>query len=281
MLGVIGGTGLYRLDGFTESETLAVDTPFGSPSGPITLGQLGKTRIAFLPRHGVSHGILPGEVNYRANIWALKNLGVRRILGVSAVGSLTEAIRPGDFAVPSQYIDFTRGRRISSFFGEGLVAHISTAEPICPELSDALRSAVGIEDRSAHANAVYACVEGPRLGTRAESRMLQYFGATLVGMTNVPEVFLAREAQICYASLAIATDYDAWLDDPAQHASTPDILDTYRRNLGRVQESIPKLISSLTFERGCMCGESLKHALLTDPTQITAPQSNLLSLLRS
>lgn len=281
MLGIIGGTGLYKLDGFLESESLVVETPFGSPSAPLTIGKLEGAPVAFLPRHGTQHQILPSEVNYRANIWALKKIGVGRILGISAVGSLTEEIRPGDFAVPDQYIDFTRGRRALSFFGNGLVGHISSAEPVCSDLSGALKKAVGILGKIPHAHAVYACVEGPRLGTRAESRMLQYFGATIVGMTNVPEVFLAREAQICYASLAIATDYDSWLDDPSQHASTPAILETYKLNLGRVMEAIPKLISLLGGDRQCACAESLKYAVLTDSAKLTEDQRELVALLRS
>jgi len=281
MFGIIGGTGLYKLDGFSVTDTKNIETPFGSPSGPIAVGTLAGREIAFLARHGTQHEILPSEVNYRANVWALKSAGVRTILGISAVGSLAMEIKPGDFAIPYQYLDFTKGKRAHTFFGDGVVAHISTAEPICPALHDVLASSVQLNKKSPHARATYACVEGPRLGTRAESVMLKNLGASLVGMTNVPEAFLAREAQICYATLAIATDYDSWLEDPAQHASTPVILETYRNNLGRIHELLPLILANHTERSGCNCAHSLEFAILSRDESLSPSQLEMLAVLRS
>jgi len=281
MFGIIGGTGLYKLDEFSVTASKIVDTPFGQPSGPIAIGTLAGREVAFLARHGMQHELLASEVNYRANIWALKSLGVRTILGISAVGSLTAEIKPGDFAIPAQYLDFTKGKRAHTFFGDGVVAHISTAEPVCPALHGALASSLQLDKNSLHFKATYACVEGPRLGTRAESIMLKNLGASLVGMTNVPEAFLAREAQICYATLAIATDYDSWLADPAQHASTPAALETYRNNIKRIHQLLPAILATHVERSGCNCAHSLEFAILSRDEQLSAAQLEMLAVIRS
>jgi len=280
MLGIIGGTGLYQLDGFNLEESVTTDTPFGAHSGPISVGTLSEKKVAFLPRHGAGHALLPSEVNYRANIWALKNLGVTAVLSVSAVGSLKAEIKPGELSAPVQYIDFTKGKRANSFFGDGIVAHISSAEPVCKSVHTALVKSLGIPQRSPAAEAVYACVEGPRLGTRAESFMLRGVGATIVGMTGVPEVFLAREAQICYAALAVPTDYDSWHETPEEHVTVAMVLENYKRTLQRIQGLLPKFISALKLSNECSCRKSLNDAFITPESSFTPEHRELLQVLR-
>jgi 5'-methylthioadenosine phosphorylase len=204
MLGIIGGTGLYKIDGLSKISTRTVHTPFGSPSADTVIGELDGQRIAFLPRHGLHHQILPSEINFRANIWALKSVGVRKIISVSAVGSLRKEIRPGDLAILAQYFDWTHGTRIGTFFGDGLVAHVSTARPACPALMTRIAQTAAKNGMQIHMGKTYGCVQGPRLGTMAESHFLRSAGCDLVGMTNIPEAFLAREAQLCYSTIAIA-----------------------------------------------------------------------------
>ena len=277
MLGIIGGTGLYKIERFKISARKSIETPFGKPSSEISLGEIGGYPIAFLPRHGESHQLVPSEINFRANIWALKVAGVRKIVSVSAVGSLREEIRAGDLVVPDQYFDWTRGRRQGSYFGEGLVAHVSTAYPSCPNLRHQIELAT---DHKIHIAKTYACVEGPRLGTRAESLFLRQAGCDIVGMTNVPEVFLAREAQICYATVAIATDYDCWLDDPAQHASVDKVIELYSKNIGKVQELISRLLMASGEEKICDCRHSLKYALMTKEETLPDEKKAMLAFLR-
>ena len=204
-------------------EQITTSTPFGQPSGTLSKGRLGDKTLIFLARHGSGHKLLPHEVNYRANIYALKAAGATQILGFSAVGSLAQHIAPGDLAMPSQYFDWTKGGRERSFFGGGAAAHISTAQPVSGHLIDWVAHQARALGITLHRDVTYACVEGPRLGTRAESLFMQQAGCHLVGMTNVPEVFLAREAQICYASIGVVTDYDCWLEDPAQHVTVTAI----------------------------------------------------------
>lgn len=280
MLGIIGGTGLYKLEDIEDISSRTVSTPFGNPSAEITIGSIKGQKVAFLPRHGSAHQILPSEINFRANIWALKSVGVKRIIGVSAVGSLSEDIHPGDLVLPNQYLDWTKGKRDSTFFGAGIAAHISTANPTCPALRHFMRTFVEESGGKIHSDKTYACVEGPRLGTRAESQFLRKMGCDVVGMTNVPEVFLAREAQLCYATIAIATDYDCWLDDPCQHASVEKVIELYKTNIGKVQ----KLLRFFTVIRckstPCECRSSLKHAVLTDVSQLSGDQKNILGFLK-
>ena len=280
MIGIIGGTGLYKIDGFSEVSSRNVETPFGKPSANILVGTLAGTKVAFLPRHGMNHELLPSEINYRANIWALKSVGVRKVISVSAVGSLKEDVRPGDLAVPSQYFDWTRGRRASTFFGDGIVAHISTAEPSCPALTAGLRQFSEQTQSAIHFAKTYGCVEGPRLGTRAESLFLRQIGCDLVGMTNIPEAFLAREAQLCYCTIAVATDYDCWLDDPSMHASVEKVIELYHQNIGRVQSILFHLVSHDLSAHSCQCRSSLDFAVMTKEGSLSEEQLNILSFLK-
>lgn len=281
MLGIIGGTGLYKMEGLQVTETREVETPFGKPSAPLVLGKLETQPVAFLPRHGNHHELLPSEIGFRANIWALKAVGVRRVISVSAVGSLVQEIAPGDLAIPNQYFDWTKGKRAASFFGEGLSAHISTAEPVCPRLAAGMFRAAQRADVKTHTGMTYACVEGPRLGTRAESFFLRGAGCHLVGMTNIPEAFLAREAQLCYCTVAIATDYDCWMDDPAQHVSTEKVLELYAKTLGHVKTALRNFLREPgTDGTACRCREALKGALITDESGIPRKQAEILAFLR-
>ena len=280
MIGIIGGTGLYKIDGISNVLSRAIDTPFGTPSAEILIGELEGKKVAFLPRHGIDHQILPSEINYRANIWALKAMGVRRIISVSAVGSLREEVRPGDLAIPSQYFDWTRGRRNGSFFGQGLVAHVSTAQPSCMILSKNIQDCSRFAGIPVHSSKTYACVEGPRLGTRAESLFLRQAGCDLVGMTNVPEVFLAREAQLCYCTIAVATDYDCWLEDPEQHASVDKVIELYHKNIGRVQALLKKVVAHEGEVDECGCRSALKFAVMTKDSSLSNDQKHILAFLK-
>ncbi|HEX5459497.1 MAG TPA: S-methyl-5'-thioadenosine phosphorylase [Steroidobacteraceae bacterium] len=279
MIGIVGGTGLYRMEGLEVTRSSEVDTPFGRPSGPVMLGRLAGRDIAFLARHGLRHDLLPSEINFRANIWALKSVGVRTIIGVSAVGSLREAIRPGDLALPSQYLDFTKGLRPASFFGKGLVAHVSTAHPTCRYTETLIARAAESIGQPLHRDKTYACVEGPRLGTRAESFWLRGAGADLVGMTNVPEAFLALEAQLGYCVITVATDYDCWLDDPSQHVSVEQVIGQFKESLGKVQQVIAKAVAEYEEDESRPCRQALRAAVVTPREQLTPEQRELLDFL--
>ena len=280
MIGIVGGTGLYAMPGLQVVRTESPETPFGPASAPVTIGELDGHTVAFLPRHGAGHALLPSEIPYRANVWALKAVGVTRVVGVSAVGSLREAIAPGDLALPSQYLDWTRGRRAGTFFGDGVVAHVSTAEPTCGALGRALGAAASAEGAGLHTGVTYACVEGPRLGTRAESFFLRGAGCDLVGMTNVPEVFLAREAQLCYGTVCVVTDYDCWQDDPSQHVSVEKIFPLYAANLGRVRAILAQLVRAERAIGPCGCRASLAGALLTPDAAIPDAKREYVAFLR-
>ena len=280
MLAVIGGTGIYELAGMQVQQRLDEATPFGQPSGAIAKGHLNGRELLFLARHGAGHKLLPHEVNYRANIYALKRAGATQILGFSAVGSLVQEIAPGDLAMPSQYFDWTRGGRARSFFGEGVAAHVSTAQPVSMRLIDWAAAAAERLGLRLHRDLTYACVEGPRLGTRAESLFMRQIGCQLVGMTNVPEVFLAREAQLCYATVCIATDYDCWMDDPAMHVSVGAILATYRESLERARMLLDALLATpLPAEEPEIRG-ALQYAMLTPDSALTDAQREWLAVLR-
>lgn len=281
MIGIIGGTGLYRMEGLEVTRSADIDTPFGRPSGPVMLGRLAGRDIAFLPRHGLHHDLLPSEINFRANIWALKAVGVRTIIGVSAVGSLREEIRPGDLALPSQYLDFTKGLRAASFFGKGLVAHVSTAHPTCAHTAALIARVAEAIGQPIHRDKTYACVEGPRLGTRAESFWLRGAGADLVGMTNVPEAFLAIEAQVGYCVITVATDYDCWLDDTSQHVSVEQVIGQFKESLSRVQRLIAGAVAEYVEEESRPCRQALKAAVVTPREELTAEQKRLLDFLAS
>ena len=280
MLAIIGGTGLYQLDGMTVEEEMDPQTPFGAASGPIRRGRLQGRELLFLARHGGGHRLLPHEVNYRANVYALKRAGATQVLGFSAVGSLAEGLAPGDLAVPTQYVDWTRGARPRSFFGDGVVAHVSTARPVSAPLVAALAAAARAQGVALHADVTYACVEGPRLGTRAESLLLQRLGCHLVGMTNVPEVFLAREAQLCYATVCIVTDYDCWMDDPAQHATVAAILARYRESLARATGLLGALLAAAPPEEDPESRTALRDAMVTPEGALTQAQREWLEVLR-
>jgi 5'-methylthioadenosine phosphorylase len=279
MIGIIGGTGLYGMDALQALESRRVETPFGTPSSPLMIGKLAGREVVILARHGLQHELLPSEINFRANIWALKSLGVRTVIGVSAVGSLREDLAPGDLAVPAQYLDFTRGKRVGSFFGKGVVAHVSTANPTCTETAYAIRTAARRLGFDVHLGRSYACVEGPRLGTRAESFMLRGAGADLVGMTNVPEVFLAVEAQLGYCTIALVTDYDCWQDDPAMHVTADMAMNLFRSNLRRVQDLLASVVSEYKDNETRPCRHTLKAALITPKSRLSDEQKRLVDFL--
>ena len=280
MLAIIGGTGVYDMDRLEVTERHALDTPFGAPSSAIVRGRMASHEILFLSRHGSQHHLLPHEVNYRANIFALKSLGATQIIGISAVGSLAESIAPGDLALPSQYFDWTRGGRAQTFFGEGVAVHVSTANPVSTKLTDWIARHAAALDIPLHRNVTYACVEGPRLGTRAESHFLRQAGCHLVGMTNVPEVFLAREAQICYATIGIATDYDCWMDDPAKHVQATEIFGLYRTSLAKVQVLLQALLCDQRPAEESEIRSALQYAMLTPESALSDQQRSWISVLQ-
>ena len=281
MLAIIGGSGLYALDELEIVKEHDIDTPFGKPSAPVIEGKAHGSSVLFLPRHGRNHEFLPSEVNYRANIFALKKLGAHTVLSISASGSLQEEIAPGDMALASQYFDHTRGFRKNTFFGGGVTAHISTAEPTCPALAtDVLKAAndIGI---SLHSDKIYACVEGPRLGTKAESFFLKNaVKADIVGMTNLPEAFLAREAQMGYVTLAIATDYDCWREDPDEHVSVEAVFEVYYENIGKIKKIILKLLENGISDTPENIRTALSGAVMTPDERLTPTQKEWLGVLR-
>ncbi len=281
MLALIGGSGLYQLNGLEIQQQLEIATPFGSPSAPICKGVYRGRPILFLARHGTAHQLLPHEVNYRANIYALKQLGARRIFSLSAAGSLREEIKPGDLALVSQYFDHTRGQREKSFFGNGVVAHVSTANPACPSLSRDIQRAAQQIGQTMHKDKTYACVEGPRLGTRAESHFLRSAAnCDLVGMTNIPEAFLAREAQLAYCSLCLVTDYDCWMDDPSQHVSVDKFFEVYSGTLEKALTLVNQLLCQELTETPADIRHSLQCAVMTAEAHLAPEQKAWLEILR-
>ncbi len=260
-LGVIGGSGLYDLPDLSGVERVEVDTPFGPPSDAYVRGRLGEVTLVFLPRHGVGHRILPSELNARANIYGFKVLGVERILSISAVGSLREEIAPGDVVCVDQFLDRTRGRP-STFFGEGIAAHVAFGDPVCGQLHPVLVEAARAACERVHPRGTYVCMEGPAFSTRAESLFHRSLGADVIGMTNLPEAKLAREAEICYVTLALSTDYDAWREDEAA-VSVDAVLEILRANVERARETIRQLARRLPAERCCACKDALAHAIMT------------------
>ena len=279
MLAIIGGTGLYALDAMSVTGRIDAQTPFGVASGPISKGRLGDHEVLFLARHGEGHRLLPHEVNYRANIYALKRAGATQVLCFSAVGSLAERLVPGDLAVPTQYFDWTKGGRERTFFGRGVAAHVSTAEPVSPNLVNWIADAARSMNIALHRDVTYACVEGPRLGTRAESLFLQQAGCHLVGMTNVPEVFLAREAQLCYATIGIVTDYDCWMEDPAKHVTVSAIFELYRASLGKATALLDALLARPLPSEEPFIRTALAQSMMT-PDALAPEQREWLEVLR-
>jgi 5'-methylthioadenosine phosphorylase len=267
-IGIIGGSGLYDMAGLTDREEVTLQTPFGDPSGPFVLATLRGRRVAFLARHGVGHRISPTELNFRANIFGMKLLGVTAILSASAVGSLKEALKPLDIVVPDQFIDRTRGR-ISTFFGRGLVAHIAFAHPICGEVAKVVATAGENVGATVHRGGTYVCMEGPQFSTLAESRLYRSWGADIIGMTNLQEAKLAREAEICYSTIALVTDYDCW--HPDHDAVTVDmVVATLLQNAKTAQHLIAEAVEKLPAERACSCGRALQSAIITRPEAIPA-----------
>ncbi|MCS6885055.1 MAG: S-methyl-5'-thioadenosine phosphorylase [Acidobacteriota bacterium] len=269
-IGVIGGSGLYHMDGLIDIEEVALDTPFGRPSDNFIIGTLEGVRVAFLARHGRGHKLMPSELPFRANIYGMKMLGVERIISASAVGSLKEELKPLDIVIPDQFFDRTRGR-ISTFFGNGIVAHITFADPVCKDLCDIVEEAAKVlEDITVHRGGTYLCMEGPAFSTKAESHVYRQWGMSIIGMTNLQEAKLAREAEICYCTIALVTDYDCWHE--SHDAVTVDMVIEYlNKNVANAQKLIRAAIAKLaTTIRTCKCGSALRHAILTAREAIPA-----------
>lgn len=276
-LGIIGGSGLYTMAGLEAVEEVELETPFGKPSATITVGTLEGQRVAFLARHGIGHHISPTEVPYRANIFALKSLGVTRIVSISACGSLREDYRPGEIVIPDQLFDFTRNRP-RTFFGEGLVAHISVANPFCSDLSEQLYQAVEATGVGTHLGGALITIEGPRFSTKAESNTYRAWGMSIIGMTTSPEAFLAREAELCYAVMAHVTDYDVW-HVSEQPVTVERVVEILNRNTDIAQQAVRNLARNMRTERYCDCGSALASALITQTEKIPAETRRRLGLL--
>ncbi|AMV71962.1 methylthioadenosine phosphorylase [Desulfuromonas sp. DDH964] len=261
-IGVIGGSGLYEIEGLTEIREVVLETPFGAPSDAFICGVLDGVQMVFLPRHGRGHRLLPSEVNYRANIYGMKQLGVGRIISVSAVGSMREEIVPGHIVIPDQFFDRTQGKRASTFFGNGVVGHVQFADPVCGELSAALYDAAKTVGATVHRGGTYICIEGPNFSTRAESNIFRSWGVDVIGMTNLPEARLAREAEICYGTVALATDYDCWHSEH-DDVSVEAVLAIIEQNVATARNIIRTVVPQLAAAPGCGCGEALRYAIMT------------------
>jgi 5'-methylthioadenosine phosphorylase len=276
-IGIIGGSGLYNIEGLEKVREVRVRTPFGAPSDALVVGTLGGVRVAFLSRHGRGHRTNPTSINYRANIYALKSVGVTQVISVSAVGSMKESIHPGDVVLPDQFIDLTK-RRVSTFFDEGIVAHVGFGEPICRLLADALEHAGRSVGATLQRGGTYVCMEGPQFSTKAESRLYRQWGVDVIGMTNMPEAKLAREAELCYATVALATDYDCW-HETEEAVSVEAILATLHKNVELAKQLLKTVVPALAPARACECHRALKNALVTAPDHISASTKRRLDLL--
>ncbi len=262
--GIIGGSGLYRMDGMELVEELELDTPFGKPSAPLTLARMHGQEIVFLPRHGPKHTLPPHRINYRANIYAMKLAGVSRIVSISAVGSLKEDICPGDFVIVDQFVDRTHGRA-SSFFEGPVVAHVSMADPVCPQLRHQLIEACDALEISVHTSGTYLVIQGPQFSTRAESRLYRQWDMDVIGMTNLPEAKLAREAEICYATVAMCTDYDCW-HETEEDVSVQSVIEIMQKNVAKAKKMLDKWLQMPWEAGGCpLCARALDHGLFSDP----------------
>jgi 5'-methylthioadenosine phosphorylase len=276
-IGIIGGSGLYSMPGLTGTHEQQVSTPFGEPSDAFVLGELEGRKVAFLARHGRGHRLLPSELNFRANIYAMKSLGVERILSVSAVGSLKEEHKPTDFVVPDQFIDRTF-HRVSTFFGDGIVGHVAFGDPVCATVAGAITAACRTVGVVGKAGGTYVCMEGPQFSTRAESNLYRSWGADVIGMTNLQEAKLAREAEICYVTIAMVTDYDCW--HPHHDSVTVDqIVAVLLKNAENAAKVVRETVAAIPQERSCKCGSALAHAILTDPKVIPAATRQKLKLI--
>jgi 5'-methylthioadenosine phosphorylase len=267
-IGILGGSGLYDMAELTDREERRVSTPFGEPSAPYVIGALRGKRVAFLARHGLGHRLMPGELNFRANIYGFKTLGVEYLLSASAVGSLKEQYRPLDLVIPDQFFDRTRGR-VSTFFGNGIVAHVGFAHPFCPRLSEIAFASARSAGATVHRGGTYVCMEGPQFSTLAESKLYRNWGMDIIGMTNLQEAKLAREAEICYSTIALVTDYDSWHPDH-DHVTVEMIVSNLMQNAVTAQQVIAHAVSQLPFDRTCECAAALKYAIITRPEAIPA-----------
>ena len=276
-VGIIGGSGLYEMQGLTDVRAISVETPWGSPSDELITGTLGDVKMVFLPRHGKGHVLIPSEINYRANIFAMKKLGVEWIIAVSAVGSMKEEIFPGHVVVPSQYYDHTKCRP-STFFGEGLAAHVSMADPVCPVMSKVLVQAARDAGAVVHEGGTYICMEGPQFSSRAESSIYRSWGVDVIGMTNMPEAKLAREAEICYASLALVTDYDCW-HEGHDDVTVDDLIETLTQNVELSKTLIEKAAPEINASRECVCSNALQNAIITSGGSISSDVKHRLGIL--
>lgn len=276
-IGIIGGSGLYSMPGFTAQEEVELDTPWGKPSDPYVVGELAGKEVAFLSRHGRGHRHSPSELNFRANIYGFKSLGVERIVSLSAVGSLKEEHAPLKFVIPDQFFDRTRGRA-STFFGEGLVAHISFADPVCPQLSEVVNKACGQSGVEVTQGGTYLCMEGPAFSTKAESNIYRSWGMDIIGMTALQEAKLAREAELCYVTVAMVTDYDCWHEEH-DAVTVTDILANLRENAENACKVVAATVAAMPAKRECKCGSALAHALITDRSAVPEATRKKLELL--
>ena len=276
-VGIIGGSGLYQVEGLEQVREVRLRTPFGAPSDAIVVGVLGGMGVAFLSRHGRGHRINPGSINYRANIYALKSLGVTQVISISAVGSMKETIQPGHVVLPDQFIDLTK-RRVSTFFDEGIVAHVGFSEPVCSSLADVLEAAGRSVGATLQRGGTYVCMEGPQFSTKAESRLYRQWGVDVIGMTNMPEAKLAREAELCYATMALATDYDCW-HETEEAVTVEAILSTLHRNVALAKDVLKVAVPKLDPARACGCRRALATALVTAPDKMSASAKRRLNLL--
>ena len=276
-IGIIGGSGLYDIDGLHQVKRVTVPTPFGSPSSPVVVGELDGVRVAFLSRHGQGHRFSPSDINYRGNIYALKALGVRRVISVSAVGSMKESMKPGDVVLPDQFMDLTK-RRISTFFEGGVAAHVAFGDPVCTSLSASLLAAGQSVGATVHQGGTYLCMEGPQFSTKAESHLYRQWGVSVIGMTNMPEAKLAREAELCYATVALVTDYDCW-HQTEEPVTVEAILATLCANVALAKRLLRAAVKSAASVTTCACQEALQHAIVTAPDMIPSGLRRKLALL--
>jgi 5'-methylthioadenosine phosphorylase len=276
-IGIIGGSGLYNMEGLTGVREVKVRTPFGAPSDALIVGTLDGARVAFLSRHGRGHRIAPTDINYRANIYALKTLGVSRVISVSAVGSMKEALKPGHVVLPDQFMDLTK-RRAGTFFEKGIVAHVAFADPVCGALSQALHKAAQGVGTTVHRGGTYLCIEGPQFSSRGESLLYRQWGVDVIGMTNMPEARLAREAELCYATVALVTDYDCW-HSGEEPVTVEMILATLHTNVAQARRILRAAAPAAAEAWNCPCGSALQHAIVTAPEKIPAATRKRLQLL--
>jgi 5'-methylthioadenosine phosphorylase len=276
-IGIIGGSGLYELPGLTEVRWRRVRTPFGDPSDEYCCGRLDERPVIFLPRHGRGHRLSPSELNFRANIWGLKSLGVEWVVSISAVGSMRDDVQPLDLVIPDQFIDLTK-RRVSSFFGEGIVAHIGMADPVCSDLGAVIEKAARETSAAVHRGGTYVCIEGPQFSSKAESRLYRSWGADVIGMTNMPEAKLAREAELCYATLALVTDFDVW-HETEEAVSVEAVVANLLKNVATAKEVIRRTVPAIPATRTCGCSSLLQGAVITSPASFPVPARRRLELL--